>query len=99
MARLTLGDNAHGALEAELLNERAESLGRTGRAAQQALERLRPLTGDEREALLDEAASKVWSFFVQRELCGFSTTAQVAQDLDVPPDVMARLGAGARRSA
>jgi len=73
--RKSLGDAALGALEAELLNEKVEALGRAGRAAQDALKALSNGDPDMREALLDAAAGKVWSFVVQRELCGPASIA------------------------
>ncbi|MBY8825828.1 DUF6665 family protein [Sphingomonas colocasiae] len=70
--RKSLGDAALGALEAELLNEKVEALGRAGRAAQDALKALADGDADLREARLDTAAGKVWNFMVQRELRGFA---------------------------
>lgn len=98
--RKSLGDAALGALEAELLNEKVEALGRAGRAAQEALRALADFDGEAgaRDALRDHAASKVWNFMVQRELCGFANPAAVIADLEVPAEVVARLGIAPRRS-
>jgi len=98
--RKSLGDAALGALEAELLNEKVEALGRAGRAAQDALKALSDCEGGEtREALLDAAAGKVWNFMVQRELCGFANANAVIADLQVPPEVVVRLGIAPRKPA
>lgn len=95
--RKSLGDAALGALEAELLNEKVEALGRAGRAAQDALKALCDGDPDMREALLNAAAGKVWSFVVQRELCGLANADAVIADLQVPPEVVARLGIAPRK--
>lgn len=99
MVRASLGDRALASLEVELLNEKMESLGRSGRGAQEALAKLAAFAGDAdtREMLLDTAASKVWSYLVQRELCGFAHDATSIRDMDVPPEVTARLGVAGRK--
>lgn len=93
---LAAGDAAQGALEAELLNEKVESLGRAGRRVEEALAALRAFAGETgsvaHESLLDDAAAKVWAFIVQRELCGFRNAALIVEDFAIPGDVMRRLG-------
>ncbi|RJF86157.1 hypothetical protein D3876_17015 [Sphingomonas cavernae] len=87
---------ALGALEAEVLNEKVESLARAGRQVERALAVLRGFDGERgsaaHEALLDAAAAKVWGFIVQRELCGFRNSAMIVEDFTIPREVMARLG-------
>lgn len=99
--RKSRGESALGALEAELLNEKVEALGRAGRAALQALKALADCTGEgsARDTLRDAAAGKVWNFMVQRELCGFANADGVIADLQVPAEVAARLGIAPRKRA
>jgi hypothetical protein len=98
--RKSSGEAALGAIEAELLDEKIQSLGRAGRAAQDALARLAGFDGeaDTRQPLLDDAASRVWNFMIQCELCGFANPSAVIEDLDVPAEVVARLGVARRAS-
>lgn len=90
------GAAALGALEAELVNEKVESLGRAGRKAEDALAALAAFDGaeggDAHCALLDAAVDAVWAYSVQSELCGLPGAARIMRDLAVPPAVAARLG-------
>lgn len=43
--------------------------------------------------LLKTAANAVWSYFVQRELCGMRDHRWVINDYGITDDVLARLGA------
>ncbi|AHE53091.1 DUF6665 family protein [Sphingomonas sanxanigenens] len=90
------GAAALGAIEAEVLNEKVESLGRAGRKAQEALARLAAFDGDAGseayQALLAAAVDAVWAYSVQSELCGLAGAARIMRDLAVPPAVVARLG-------
>lgn len=99
-AGLTAREAALGALQAEMLNERVLALGRAGRRAEHALAALGAFDGPEgseaHEMLLDEAAAQVWSFIVQRELCGFRDTAAVVSDFAIPKAVIARIGVARR---
>ncbi|MFT4158503.1 DUF6665 family protein [Shinella sp.] len=84
-------------LEYELMSERADSLGRHGLKVEKALallpERLAAgCAGQEREDLLDDAADKVWVFFIQREMCGLRSQKDAIRRYGIPPEVMARLG-------
>lgn len=88
-----------GALDAEILAEKAAALGRAGRAVEERLAALAQAgpQAPEREALLAAAAEAVWGFFVQRELCGLRDQQQIIADYAIPGAVLARLGAVSRR--
>lgn len=84
-------------LEYELMSERADSLGRHGLKVEKAIallsERLAAGCGEaEREDLLNDAADKVWAFFIQREMCGLRSQKDAIRRYDIPPEVIARLG-------
>ena len=84
-------------LEYELMSERADTLGRHGLKVEKALallaERLAAGCGEEeREGLLDDAADKVWAFFIQREMCGLRSQKDAIRRYAIPPEVIARLG-------
>ncbi|WP_377291566.1 DUF6665 family protein [Rhizobium sp. SG2393] len=86
-----------GVLEYELMSERADSLGRHGTKVEAALAALAKgleagATGTWREDLLQTAADAVWSFFIQREICGLRNGRDVVQRYGIPSEVMARLG-------
>lgn len=91
-------DAAFNVLEADLLAEKASSLGHHGRLVEASLAALRAFdaaAGDpgERTRLLRKAAREVWAFFVQRELCGLRDQKQVIRDYGIPGEVLVRLGA------
>jgi hypothetical protein len=84
-------------LEYELMSERADALGRHGLKVEKALallgERLAAGCGEtEREDLLNDAADKVWAFFIQREMCGLRSQKDAIRRYGIPSEVMARLG-------
>ncbi len=93
-------------LEDELAQERAASLGRLGRALEQALAELAAFDAshppdndpsadhkDARRALVVAAGHALWLFVVQREACGLRDLRQVLRDYRVPADVYHRMGA------
>jgi hypothetical protein len=86
------GDPADAALQHELLEEQAATLGRMGRKAEAALAALRAHEGEGRGEALKAAADAVWCFFVQRDVMGLRDRARIVADYDIPPEVMARLG-------
>ncbi|SIQ74867.1 hypothetical protein SAMN05880582_103213 [Rhizobium sp. RU20A] len=95
-------DTGLGILEYELMSERADSLGRHGTRVETALAALAKgldggATGSWREDLLQAAADAVWSFFIQREICGLRNGRDVVQRYGIPPEVMARLGVVRKR--
>jgi|GEM_PF-1235774 len=94
-------DNAT-ALDYEIAQEKASTLGRLGRALETALaalrmfdaERAEPTSerGKERRALVAQAGHALWLFVVQREALGLRDARQVMRDYRVPGDVQARMG-------
>jgi len=83
------------ALGHEVLAEKAAALGRAGERAEKALLQLKNHAGDEadRAKLLKETAGLVYAWFIQRELCGFRRHDAVIRDLQIPREVLVRLGA------
>ncbi|MEF2074760.1 DUF6665 family protein [Consotaella aegiceratis] len=81
-------------LDAEILQEKAASLGRAGRRVEAALDALQAVAGEapERPALVRDAARAVHHFFIQRELCGLRRHGDVIREMAIPKDVLARVG-------
>ena len=99
-ARLAMARNpdlAFDVLKADIVAEKASSLGHHGRLVEQAMAALGSFdpAGDpeERLKLVKKAAKVVWAFFVQRELCGLRDQKQVIKDYGIPGEVLVRLGA------
>ena len=91
-------DAAFNVLEADLLAEKASSLGHHGRLVEAAMTALRafdaaPGDPEERRKLVRRATRVVWAFLVQRELCGLRDQKQIVKDYGIPGEVLARLGA------
>ena len=88
------------ALDYEILQQKAQTLGTLGRHVELALAALRTFDaevggvdrGARRSALLDEAAERVWAFMIQRELCGFRYWEAVVKDYSIPREVLNRVG-------
>lgn len=86
-------------LKTELVAESASSLGHHGRQVEAAMNALRAFdaagqgSAGEREALLKRASKAVWSYFVQREMCGMRDHRWVIKDYGITNEVMFRLGA------
>lgn len=80
------------ALEHEIAAERAASI---GAAERKVIATLAALTaaGDDRGPALADACQAVWEYFVHRELIGFRRHNDVIQDLGIPREVLAGLGA------
>jgi hypothetical protein len=53
----------------------------------------------ERATILAEAREAVWAYFVQRELIGFRRHSDVIQELNIPREVLAGLGAMTKHKA
>ena len=99
MALLRRTDAAFSAIEADVVAEKASSLGHQGRLVEQAMAALGAFDtvpgGDPqaRLVLVKQAARVVWAFLVQRELCGLRDQKQVIKDYGIPGEVLVRLGA------
>jgi hypothetical protein len=95
-------DNPAAALDYEIAQEKASTLGRLGRALEEALGALRDFdaqpndtTDDsraQRRALVAQAGHALWMFVVQRESIGLRDTRQLMRDYRVPGEVQARMG-------
>lgn len=85
------------ALAHEIIAEQASSLGRAGRAVAASLEALAAFGGDgpDRAGRVQAAADAVFSYFVQRELCGFRRHDDAIRDYGIPREVLVRVGASA----
>ena len=91
------------ALDYEIAQEMASTLGRLGRALEAALAALRDHDArlvehsaealHARRALVAEASRALWHFVVQREALGLRDSRQVMRDYRVPAEVQNRMGA------
>lgn len=93
--RLTSG---FGPIEAEVMAEKASSLGHHGRQVEKAMAALKafdaaPGALENRVPLLKAAAGEVWKFFVLREACGLRDHKDAVRHYEIPPEVLVRLGA------
>ncbi len=97
------------ALQFEVLQEKASTLGRVTQAFEAALTALRDFdAGSEaeahagapddrrRETFVDVAAEALWYFVIQREACGLRNTEAVLREYRVPAAVRLRMGATRR---
>jgi hypothetical protein len=90
-------DNPAAALDYEIAQEKASTLGRLGRALEAALAALRAHdaeAGDPavRRDLVAKAGHTLWLFVVQREAIGLRDSRQLMRDYKVPGEVMNRMG-------
>jgi hypothetical protein len=102
-------DNPAAALDYEIAQEKAATLGRLGRALEVALTALREFDAQPREhtadarqarrALVGRAGHALWLFVVQREALGLRDARQLMRDYRVPADVQARMGVLPAKSA
>jgi hypothetical protein len=81
-------------LDYEIVAEMATSLGTAGRKVEAVMARLHAHQGDadERVSLVRAAAEAVYTYFVQRELCGLRRHDDVIREYGIPREVLARLG-------
>jgi hypothetical protein len=86
-------------LEYELVQEQAAALGRTGRALEAALDKLREFDAAQvhvdalaRLVLVSEAGKALWMFIVQREACGLRDSRTIMRDYNVPAEVLLNSG-------
>jgi hypothetical protein len=96
-------DNPAAALDYEIAQEKASTLGRLGRALEsslaalaafdaQASEAVTAETRRERRVLVAQAGHALWLFVVQREALGLRDSRQVMRDYRVPTEVQGRMG-------
>jgi hypothetical protein len=92
LIRMVRPEAGTAALDHEIMAERASSL---GAAEQRVVDAVAALAnaGQDRAGPLAEARKVVWEYFVQRELVGFRRHNDVIQDLRIPREVLAGLGA------
>lgn len=95
LIRTVRPDAGTAAIEHEIIAERASSLGAAERKVVDAVAAL-AITGDDRASALAAARQVVWEYFVQRELVGFRKHTDVIQELKIPSEVLAGLGAMAK---
>ena len=88
--------NGAGVLDAEILAEKASSLGRAGQNVETTLRTLKQLdpAAPDRAQAVRSAAKAVYYYFIQRELCGFRNHAGPIRQYGIPKEVLVRLGAG-----
>jgi hypothetical protein len=86
------------ALDYELAQEQASTLGRLGRALEAALTALAEYDRGQiepaaaRAKLVAEASDALWCFIVQRECCGLRDPRPVMREYRVPAEVQNRMG-------
>ncbi|HEY8146794.1 MAG TPA: DUF6665 family protein [Kofleriaceae bacterium] len=87
-----------GALERELVGERAAALGRIAAAMEKALDDLRLFDAEpggdpaERDELCAIAAERVWFYVVQRETLGWYRHEEALRYYRVPAELILRMG-------
>jgi hypothetical protein len=95
---MTMAVDRFGALERELVGERANALGRIAAGMEKALEDLRQFdregSGDpaERDDLCAAAAERVWFYVVQRESLGWYRHEEALRSYGVPAELILRMG-------
>ncbi len=81
------------AIEAELAESKAASLGRAGAGVERTLAALAAHgDGPDRDTLLKAAREAVWGLFVQREVMGQRDHSAVIAHYGVPAEVLRGLG-------
>jgi hypothetical protein len=91
------------ALDYEIAQEKASTLGRLGRALEAAIAKLAAFDAEnpektneirrKRRALVDQAGHALWLFVVQREALGLRDMRTLMRDYRVPAEVYNRMGA------
>src|SRR5690554_1774752 len=81
-------------LDYELAGEMAAALGHSGRQAQQCVATLLEFEGEEaqRAAIRKKAVDAVYAYFIQRELAGMRNHEEIIRTLNIPREVIVRLG-------
>lgn len=80
--------------ERDAVGESAASLGRSGQKVERTLQALKAFDGppEARVAVLKAATDAVYSYFIQREICGFGNHEESIALYDIPDEVLKRLG-------
>ena len=85
--------NLMDAIEAQLQEERAVTLGKAGKEMEVALGELATgVPGISEDELLDAAGMKVWYYLITRESCGMYDHKEALAIYGVPNRVLARVG-------
>ena len=81
-------------LEAELLGEKAYSLGLAAKAVETSLAKLESFHGNKADRLktVQISADAVHAYFVQRELMGFTDHDHPITHFGIPNEVLAKVG-------
>lgn len=98
-----IGSGGTDALDYEIAQEKAFSLGRMSRRLNEALQALEafdaarpggsaPDVAGERRELVAEAGEALWYYVVQREACGLRDSEAMMRELRVPREVRLRMG-------
>ena len=95
-----MNDSNEAVLHYEILQEKAQSLGRAGKQIEEALEALKSFDersessalSRRREELVADAAQKAHQFLILRELCGFRDWPEVAEFYAIPTEILKRMG-------
>lgn len=93
LATIAAREAALGAVDAEIIEEQASSLGRAGRRLEKAIAELKAADGASavseanRAALLAEAREALWFLVVQREAMGIRGASEVLAVYEVPAEV------------
>lgn len=85
-------------LSTEIAAEKAAALGRSAQRMSDALKAYwQAEDAADADEALDRAAEAVYGFLIQRELLGLRDRETVIRDYSIPAEVLARLGATAKR--
>lgn len=95
LIRMVRPEAGTAALEHEIAAERASSI---SAAERKVIAALAALAEARSEPALAHARQAVWEYFVHRELIGFRRHNDVIQDLSIPREVLAGLGASPGRN-
>lgn len=89
-----ISDSVDSALNVEILEEKAASLGRAGKLVEKTLAALRACdaAGPSRQNHVRAAADAVYAYFIQRELCGLKDQDAAIKTYAIPAQVIAILG-------
>lgn len=89
-------------VEAEIVQEKAASLGRMSNRLRDAMARLEEHDAspagkpEERAALVAAAGEALWYYVVQREAAGLRATEEALRDFRIPREVYIRMGPARR---